>query len=607
MKLLKKKGLQLKISVFVTVLIVLTTAVFAVFVVNRETEMIGREIVNKGLSLGSALYGVATNNIQTGQFYTLEEGFQTVTKTNKDVKYLMLVDKYGKIVVHSVSGQKGKILNDQITKDVNKATEAVYRVIPQKNKEKIYDIAIPITVDLERWGVIRIGLSNAGAVVKINESRDFALILALVLALAGIISAVIFGKTLVNPIKTLVNKMNEVSGGDFTGQIIIKSSDETGILAKSVNEMLTSVRSLIVEVKNAGQQITVASEQLAGNAEQTLSLTKSVAKSMEQVADKNTEQAENVTKTSRTIEQLNLATSQIATGAQEQANYINNSSSLVNEMANSINELAANSENINMSALKTSEVAERGMNTVSETTEGMERIKTKVFEASFKIEELAQNSQKIGEIIMVIDEIADQTNLLALNAAIEAARAGEYGKGFAVVADEVRKLAERSSSAAKEIKCLVKLIQEGTMGSVKAMEDGSKEVETGTKLTDNALQALKQIIEQIDKSNDFMKNISSATKNIAKNSEEVVSSIENLAAIAQENSASTEEISAGSDQANQVVSKIAESIETTAELSTEVLNSTNQLVNTSTEIAQFSKNLEGLANNLSSAITKFKI
>ncbi len=600
-------GLQLKISIFVTALVILTSVVFALFAIYRETEMINKEIINKGMSLGSALYGVAVNNINNEKYYTLEEGFQAVTNSNKDVRYLMLVRKNGEVVVHSDSGKKGQVMNDPTTRDMTNSTEPVYRVSRQSSGEEIYDLAIPVNSDLEQWGIIRIGLSNAQAQAEIDRSRNSVIIMAAILAVLGIIGALFLGRSVTGSIKTLVKKTNEIAAGDFTGEIQVRTSDETGVLSDSVNIMLKNVRSLISQVKTAGQQVLTASRQLSSHSSQTVALTSNVAEAISQVAVKNSEQAGDLADTSRTIEQLNLAISQIASGAHEQAQYINQTSTLINEMAVSIKELASNSENIEMAAAKTSEVAQAGVRTVAETMQGMDRIKTKVFNTAAKLKELSGNSEKIGEIIMVIDEIADQTNLLALNAAIEAARAGEYGKGFAVVADEVRKLAERSGKAAREIADLVKVIRKGTVESVTAMEEGIKEVENGTGLSENAHLALKEIIGQVNSTNEFMQNVSAAVERINKNSEQVVAAIENLAAIAEENSASTQEMAAGSDEANQVIARITAGIETTAELSEKVSASTQEMVNTSTEIANASKGLEELARALELTISKFKI
>lgn len=607
MKKIFRSGLRLRLSLYITLPVVIASLIFAFFVSERQTKLISDEIVAKGMSLGSAFYGVAANNVLNDKFYTLEEGFQTVLKSNHDVKYLILMDSSGKIFAHSDSGQDGKVLTDSVSKAAAKAANNTYTIQTQPNGEQIYDISVPINVDLEKWGVLRIGISNAEARTEIARSRNFAFGLAVALALAGIVIAYLLSRNIIKPIRAMVDKMNEIAAGNFTGEIVNRANDETGLLAQAVNTMLGNVRNLIAEVKEAGQKVASASDELGGYSGETFSLTEQVAEAIEKVAGKNNEQAADLQDTVFSIQQLNQAIGQIAAGAAEQAHHLTKTSSLVNEMAAAIRELAVNAASIEETAAKTSEVAENGVQTVARSVNGMNSIRVTVFETSDKLKDLASDSEKIGEIVQVISEIAEQTNLLALNAAIEAARAGEYGKGFAVVADEVRKLAERSGSATREISSLVENIQKGTERCVSAMEESIAKVEEGTELSGQATGALQEIIDRINQSNTFMQHISGGAEVIAGNSDQIVSSIENLAAIAEENSASTEEMSAGSDQANQVITKIADGVEETAGLSENVSSSTRQLVNTSQEIASSAVHLGELAGGLQRSISKFTI
>lgn len=201
-------GIRFKISLFVTILIIVTSVIFSVFVINKQTEIISNEIVKKGMSIGSAFYGVAVNNIGHREFFTLEEGFETVINKNKEVKSLILVDKNGKVAASSKLSQEGQTLNDTLTKQMNEATSAVYKVTTQENGERIYDIAIPIVTDLERWGVLRIALSDIYAQAEINKSKYFVIVLATLLTVLGIAAAFVLGAILTRPITTLVSKMD---------------------------------------------------------------------------------------------------------------------------------------------------------------------------------------------------------------------------------------------------------------------------------------------------------------------------------------------------------------------------------------------------------------
>jgi methyl-accepting chemotaxis protein len=144
--------------------------------------------------------------------------------------------------------------------------------------------------------------------------------------------------------------------------------------------------------------------------------------------------------------------------------------------------------------------------------------------------EIRQSSQRIAEIIGTIDGISFQTNILALNAAVEAARAGEAGRGFAVVASEVRALAQRTSSAAREIKVLI--------------EDSSTKVEAGTRLAQTTGETTRQTQDAVRRVHALISEISHATSEQSKGVSQVNAGVTELDSITQQNAAMVEELSA---------------------------------------------------------------
>ena len=185
------------------------------------------------------------------------------------------------------------------------------------------------------------------------------------------------------------------------------------------------------------------------------------------------------------------------------------------------------------SAAETVEVARAGGETVRQTVEGIEEIRTTVMETAARIKELEAHSRQVGEIVQVISEIADQTNLLALNAAIEAARAGEHGKGFAVVADEVRKLAERSASSAGEIAELIKTMRSGmdhaVVGDGRRHGPGAR----GTDLAQKAGEALERILSAFEHLNNQIQSIAAGAEQMRRGLERVTASVANVAGVAE--------------------------------------------------------------------------
>ena len=251
----------------------------------------------------------------------------------------------------------------------------------------------------------------------------------------------------------LLAGMNRFSNGDLDVQVTPRRDDEIGKLFKGFNSTIKTFKQILAGVVSSVGVSSSVSGQLA---ELTEKLSGSVASQLAEADDVGS-----------TIERMSQGALNSAKEAQE------------------------SSEMMKQNGL----LARDGDAIVKKTVNKIRSIAEVVDQSVGTISELGKTSQRIGEIIVVIHDIADQTNLLALNAAIEAARAGEQGKGFAVVADEVRKLAERTSNATEEIGSIIRTIQTETHNATESIKKGSVEVHEGIALGEEASTALSKIRE----------------------------------------------------------------------------------------------------------------
>ncbi len=292
-------------------------------------------------------------------------------------------------------------------------------------------------------------------------------------------------------IKELLKIVSSAADGDFTQQAEV-TADALGALSDSFNIMISDLSHLIKDVKKAAEQVATSTEEILSN------------------------------------------TDAMSQGAEAQATQTDNISKLAREMAELIYNTNINAQRASEAAKKAIDVAQRGEAIVKRSNDGMQKIRRSVQEVSRQMNTLSDNSVRISEITDFISEIASRTNLLALNASIEAARAGDAGRGFSVVADEIRNLAERSAKAAEEISDLIDDIQTGTSQTLKAIENGEKEVSEGTKLVDGAAEALSEILDSVEISTNSTVDISKATEEQARSSQNIVESLDRIAGIAKE-------------------------------------------------------------------------
>ena len=198
------------------------------------------------------------------------------------------------------------------------------------------------------------------------------------------------------------------------------------------------------------------------------------------------------------------------------------------EMSMTVNEVAGNTNNAADSAVLVANNAHDGQKVVNQAVREMQKVAEVVRSSAEIVGKLGATSEKIGEFVNVINEIADQTNLLALNAAIEAARAGEMGRGFAVVADEVRRLAERTTTSTKQISVMVTEIQKGTQQAVDSIERGKAEAEKGEALSHQAEESLNSIVLSIEEIKNVISQIATASEEQAATASVIASNLEEI-------------------------------------------------------------------------------
>ena len=335
-----------------------------------------------------------------------------------------------------------------------------------------------------------------------------------------LLTVLYFKKYLIDEIQTVVKFIKKVSGGDLTSKINLKANpkSETGMLIYSINSLIDSL------LKNVGS-ISSAAKSISTSGVKFNDLSKELKKNMDNMKQDNTSITESI-----------------------------------KQITQAILEVAKNSANGAQEADKTQKATQDGYSAVKEVISNINSIENAVDKVGEVMGELEQSSQRIGEIISVIDDIADQTNLLALNAAIEAARAGDQGRGFAVVADEVKKLAERTTKATKEITEMIKSIQVDSKKASDSMDTGKAEVKNGVNSAEKAGEKIKIIMNLADKLKDMITQIAAAAEEQSTATEEISGSTDSILKAGELNSISVEQIYSNSIELSKLSEKLSSEI-----------------------------------------------
>ncbi|NHZ34422.1 methyl-accepting chemotaxis protein [Massilia rubra] len=326
------------------------------------------------------------------------------------------------------------------------------------------------------------------ATARFETARALAIGLIVLSIALGLMMGAALIRGISRSIAEALRFANNIAGGNLTDTVKIESNDEIGQLLAALQKMNDSLVEVVRRVRSGTDTISVASSEIAAGNQDLSSRTEEQASSLEETAS--------------SMEQLTSTVKASADNARQ---------------ASTLAETASN-------------VATKGGNVIGNVVDTMGRIN--------------EASNKIVDIIGVIDGIAFQTNILALNAAVEAARAGEQGRGFAVVASEVRNLAQRSAQAAKEIK--------GLIGS------SVEQVEAGSKLVNEAGSTMDDIVQSIRRVTDIMGDIAAATQEQTLGIDQINQAVTQMDQVTQQNAALVEEAAAASEAMQDQARQLAE-------------------------------------------------
>ncbi|EGI77759.1 methyl-accepting chemotaxis sensory transducer [Hylemonella gracilis ATCC 19624] len=404
----------------------------------------------------------------------------------------------------AITDPEGRASLDRVRKarDVYRSNRvAALKAADEGNKEKAFSLLLnELTVQqgemfkaLEEMASAQEKLMQDAA-DKAGSSASIATTLmsggVLILVMLGLWTAHSVIRALVGPMEHALHIASKISEGDLTQRVHIQREDEVGKVLTAMSRMQDSLVQVVGKVRNSSDLVSNASVEIASGNQDLSSRTESQASSLQQTA------------------------------------------ASMEELGSTVRQTAESCAEANQLAQSASGVATQGGEMVGKVVETMK--------------DIHQSSQRIADIIGVIDAIAFQTNILALNAAVEAARAGEQGRGFAVVASEVRALAGRSAAAAKEIKGLITT-------SVEKVEQGSTQV-------DQAGQIMREVVNSIRRVTDIVAEVSAASAEQSAGVNQVGEAIGNLDQTTQQNAALVEEMAAAASSLEAQAKDLVETV-----------------------------------------------
>lgn len=445
------------------------------------------------LKAGIPWTGVVKNRCKNGDCYWVLANVAPIRENGQAVGYISVRTKPSRQQVEQASKayqafRQGKAQGLAIQQGAVVSTGMLARL------RKLGDMSLSRRISMIMGGLMLLLASLAGSSIFASSSNvnlhtwtGAAAVFGLLLAAFGWYS---LQASIIEPLKLATDVARSIAGGDLSSKFDTKRNDDTGQLLRALQQMTVNLASIISDVRHNVDSIQIS--------------TKEIARGNMDLSGRTEAQASSLQQTAASMEQL----------------------------ASTVRQNADNASQARLSASSASDVAVTGGEVVEQVTTTMG--------------EISASAKRIVDIIGIIDGIAFQTNILALNAAVEAARAGEQGRGFAVVATEVRSLAQRSASAAKEIKELIDV--------------SVTKVDNGVRLVTQAGSTMNQVVSSVKQVSHIISEISAASSEQSTGINQVNDAVTQMDQVTQQNAALVEQAAAATASLAEQSSKLSQAV-----------------------------------------------
>lgn len=535
-------SIKMKVALMVAFAIICSTAFNLIIILPYVTNVIETQNKNymydtanaNGLTVESMLS--LTDKKEALSYNVLASVFDGVGIKGIESSYAYVVAGDGNMLYHPTKDKVGQSVENDLVKgivaDIKDGKRRDSAVIEYEFKGTIKYAAYYITEDLS--AVILITADKDEIFETMSTVRNVCIVAGVGATVLFTIVGYILLMFILKPITMISNIIGKMAGLDFTenpeAKILLKKKDETGVMAKAVSGLKSSLIEVINKIKDQSDELYAASEQLNTDAKDT----------------------------TVTMEQVETAVGDIALGATNQATETQSATEDIIVMGHMIEETSDEVSTLKVTADGMKQVSGEAQGLLGELMKENERTRKSIDDVYRQTNTTNESALKIKEATAIITSIAEETNLLSLNASIEAARAGEQGRGFAVVASQIQKLAEQSSESAQKIEDITTELISDSSVAVKTMQIVKDNMDTqSTKMvqTENIFESFNTgVISSIE----AVGNIATKTDKLDASRVNVVDLVQNLSAIAQENAASSEESSASVTQVSEIVADISD-------------------------------------------------